>query len=577
MATITSVNNTTVGATYNIHDTATWIGGVVPGPNDTVVFQSATATTWYLTQDWTIQGISMAASANRSESGIEVPDTVTQDITFTQTVSAWTGSQLPMTSISNELRTKPWLKVNNPVDRTFVLNLPGNLLFSSTSLGGVADNDTSLITCTQAGTAIINVAGVVMGHVINTNGLSLRNRNAVAVVGATGYTEVNCAEFRGGYNAYSSIYSGALSTAVRVSSLGAGGSVELNASLVGISAVNTNGAETNGSAFYLTGSLANGVTLNATTIRWARTNYGNIYDSHTSGTLTINGTTMGVGTEPWEQGYNENYDAGNNTGTRRTYYCNANNINSVTIFNTDIYGPNNIYNSSSNNNYNFITTGLCKHYIYGNIYTSYLNRYQVPFYYDNDGVLFYHMEGTIYNSLSSAVFSTRSQYLSFTGGFYHANVVQSNDALNIYAPSRVPFVVPCLMPNPNYTGGDQMSWTYVKSADNRAETTTMVNANYVGYSPAESNVRLGTVYGNGLRTGTCAVPQPSQVYLGAPVDNTVGTLTAEGVTIDASLLAGAIWNYDLNEVTNTTNGAGQRLLNNATIESTGEQIAALGV
>lgn len=105
----------------------------------------------------------------------------------------------------------------------------------------------------------------------------------------------------------------------------------------------------------------------------------------------------------------------------------------------------------------------------------------------------------------------------------------------------------------------------------------MILGDYTGYSPIEANVRLGTVYGNGTKTGTLAVPAPYQVTLGVPTDNTVGTLVGEITVVDVPGIVAQVWNYDLTQITNTTNGPGQRLLNSATIESTGEQIAALGI
>lgn len=578
MATITSVNNTTPGATYDIHDTTTWIGGVVPGPDDTVVFQSATATTWFLTQSWTIQGITWSASTNRSESGIEVPSTVSQNIIFTQTVTSWAGANTPMTNNSGAVRSKPWLRVDNPAGTTFTLNLPGSLYLS---LQGYSTVVTSLITCDQAGTAILNIAGDIRGHELSDSGAGALRKNAIYINGSSGYTEINCVNLRGGGNPSNDAveFQAYLSNAIRIEGQLAGSSVEINFSNMLEWIMNTtNGWDLhNAGAISITGPAHNGITLNATGyISYAQNaRYGNIWDNHTSGTLTINATEMNNGLELWTQGWNANYTQTLNS--RRNYYGSGNSADAITIFDCDIYGPNNIYNSTTSLNHSIITTGAATHYVYGNIYSSTLNRYQTPFYYDNDNVLFYHMTGTAYVSINPIVWSTRVQFLAFTGGFYHANVVQANDPTNLYSPNRCPFIVPTLTPNPNYTGGNQLTWTYIKGAANRAETTTMINANYTGYSPAESNVRLGVVYGNGLRTGTCAVPLPSQVALGIGVDNTVGTWAGDINIIDQSSFADAVWNYDLTQVTNTTNGTGQRLLNNATIESTGDQIAALGV
>jgi hypothetical protein len=512
---------------------------------------------------------------------MEVPDTVSQNITFTQTVSSWNGSATPMQTNNTEFREKPWFRIRNPAGTTFTLNLPGSVFYFNIATTETNPTiSTEIIHCNQAGTAILNIAGDIIGYRL-FGGQPLPQRSAVLVSGSAGYTEINCNIINNGYNAQASASSTAwLLNAVAIGSQLAGSSVEINCSSI-IGTGGTNYYNSNGTPIWISGPLHDGVTLNvAGNVIYGRNQYGTIYSSHTSGTFTINAIQLLTGTEPWGQGWNEDYS--NPTGNNGVYYRRlvslaGNSVNAVTVIDADIYGPNNIYNSTTNLNFSMVTTGAATQYFYGNIYSSNLNRYQTPLYYDNDNVLWYHMEGTAFVSINPIVWSTRTQFLGFIGGFYHANVVQANDATNLYAPNRCPFIVPALTPNPNYTGGNQLTWVYIRSAENRNQTTTMANADYIGYSPAESNVRLGTVYGNGLRTGTCAVPPPSQVYLGVAVDNTVGSLTGEINTIDAPAIAAAVWNYDLTDITNTTNGPGQRLLNNATIESTGEQIAALGV
>lgn len=57
-----------------------------------------------------------------------------------------------------------------------------------------------------------------------------------------------------------------------------------------------------------------------------------------------------------------------------------------------------------------------------------------------------------------------------------------------------------------------------------------------GQMPAISNVRLGVSYASGALVGTCAVPSPSTVATGVPVDNTVGT-----AALSASDVATAVW------------------------------------
>lgn len=78
--------------------------------------------------------------------------------------------------------------------------------------------------------------------------------------------------------------------------------------------------------------------------------------------------------------------------------------------------------------------------------------------------------------------------------------------------------------------------------------------------PANSNVRSGTVFANGNRTGTCAVPAAGSVALGVAVDNTTGTATLSQANVNTALTA-------------FSDG---RLANCATVASVGQQIAAAG-
>lgn len=87
--------------------------------------------------------------------------------------------------------------------------------------------------------------------------------------------------------------------------------------------------------------------------------------------------------------------------------------------------------------------------------------------------------------------------------------------------------------------------------------------------PSPSDVRAGVVYDNGNKTGKCAVPLASQVSVGVPVDNTVGTavLTAAGAKA-------AILDADVSTLT-VSNSIGERLKNCSTVETTGAQITSL--
>lgn len=89
-----------------------------------------------------------------------------------------------------------------------------------------------------------------------------------------------------------------------------------------------------------------------------------------------------------------------------------------------------------------------------------------------------------------------------------------------------------------------------------------------GFLPAASNVRSGTIYGlNGQMLGTCAVPASGSVAFGVPVDSTTGTAILDGGTAPtAEQIADAI-RVELSPEL-------ERIANCATVQSTGDQIAA---
>lgn len=88
-------------------------------------------------------------------------------------------------------------------------------------------------------------------------------------------------------------------------------------------------------------------------------------------------------------------------------------------------------------------------------------------------------------------------------------------------------------------------------------------------APAESDVRQGVVYALGSQEGTLIVPNPANVALNVPTDNTVGTAVLTPANVKA-----AVWDALLTDIT-TSDSIGVRLKNAATVDSTGDQIAAL--
>jgi hypothetical protein len=90
-------------------------------------------------------------------------------------------------------------------------------------------------------------------------------------------------------------------------------------------------------------------------------------------------------------------------------------------------------------------------------------------------------------------------------------------------------------------------------------------ADIAGQVPAQSDVRFGVSYQSGSKTGTAYIPAPSSVGFGVPVDNTTGT---------AALTPASVWDAATSSLT-TSGSIGERLKNASTVDTTGDQLAAL--
>jgi hypothetical protein len=110
----------------------------------------------------------------------------------------------------------------------------------------------------------------------------------------------------------------------------------------------------------------------------------------------------------------------------------------------------------------------------------------------------------------------------------------------------------------------------VAATNNKALVTLTTSAQKTLADPSdgtgqanEADVRSGTSYALGNKTGTCAVPAASSVAFGVPVDATTGT---------AALTPAAVWDALTSGMT-TSGSIGARLKNAATLDSTGQQLA----
>jgi len=98
-----------------------------------------------------------------------------------------------------------------------------------------------------------------------------------------------------------------------------------------------------------------------------------------------------------------------------------------------------------------------------------------------------------------------------------------------------------------------------------APATRLVSPDTVVDAPVPANVRFGVTYALGTQTGTLRVPSPNSVAFGVLTDNTTGT---------AVLTPQAVWDYATSSLT-TEGSIGERLKNASTVDTTGDQLAAL--
>jgi hypothetical protein len=98
-----------------------------------------------------------------------------------------------------------------------------------------------------------------------------------------------------------------------------------------------------------------------------------------------------------------------------------------------------------------------------------------------------------------------------------------------------------------------------------APAARLVQPGYAVDAPAPANVRTGVVYASGTQTGTLAMPAAGSVAFGVPVDNTTGT---------ALLSPADVWTAATSAMT-TAGSIGERLKNASTVDTTGDQLAAL--
>jgi hypothetical protein len=122
------------------------------------------------------------------------------------------------------------------------------------------------------------------------------------------------------------------------------------------------------------------------------------------------------------------------------------------------------------------------------------------------------------------------------------------------------------VPISGYVRLSTASGAFYKGVTTGSSTRTLTDvADIAGQVPAQSDVRFGVTYQSGSKTGTAYIPSPSSVGFGVPVDNTTGT---------AALTPASVWDAATSSLT-TSGSIGERLKNASTVDTTGDQLAAL--
>lgn len=246
----------------------------------------------------------------------------------------------------------------------------------------------------------------------------------------------------------------------------------------------------------------------------------------------------------------------------------------------------NVYGSSSNNNNGYgIYFNVGNLNITGNVYGG-ENLGSNDWGIQIVGIATVYITGNLFsgNSASAnnyqAINCTTASYINQVGAIYagrnSVGLVSSNaSAINLLSG---PFVcneygfVPFQCARMNLIPSNTSYFEFRDSSTNGAvqpgpiaPPARLVVPGYAVDAPAVNNVRFNTVYASGTLTGTLRMPSPASVAFGVPVDNTTGT---------AVLSPQDVWNVQTSAL-NTAGSIGNRLKNTATVDSTGDQIAAL--
>jgi hypothetical protein len=144
--------------------------------------------------------------------------------------------------------------------------------------------------------------------------------------------------------------------------------------------------------------------------------------------------------------------------------------------------------------------------------------------------------------------------------------VSNTGKLSTYTVKEIEQGVFGVVPISGYVRLSTASGAFYKGVTTGSSTRTLSDpADIAGQVPAQTDVRFGVSYQGGSKTGSAYIPAAASVGFGVPVDNTTGT---------AALTPASVWNAATSSLT-TSGSIGERLKNASTVDSTGDQLAAL--
>jgi hypothetical protein len=144
--------------------------------------------------------------------------------------------------------------------------------------------------------------------------------------------------------------------------------------------------------------------------------------------------------------------------------------------------------------------------------------------------------------------------------------VSNTGKLSTYTVKEIEQGVFGVVPISGYVRLSTASGAFYKGVTTGSSTRILSDpADIAGQVPAQTDVRFGVTYQSGAKTGSAYIPAAASVGFGVPVDNTTGT---------AALTPASVWDTATSSLT-TSGSIGERLKNASTVDTTGDQLAAL--